>query len=185
MTYIDGSTIYLDEFDESLDAIMIDLVNLIKRKIVKAAANPDPEDAPSIEFWINSMGGDSHKAFALVELMEWAKGAGVHVNTVVLSEAASSGSIVACAGSKGLRRTTRNALWLMHYGDVDIQATSPVDLRRQATTYLTHFNHVRQHYINNSKHNAEFWEGRLATDNYTITGVDAVGLGLADGYLGE
>lgn len=185
MSYLDGSTIYLDEFDETLDALMIDLVNLIKRKIVKAAANPDPEDNPSIEFWINSMGGDSHKAFALVELMEWAKGAGVRVNTVTLSEAASSGSIVACAGSKGYRRTTRNALWLMHYGDVDISATSPVDLLRQTSTYQIHFAHIRDHYVKNSNEDTAFWERVLATDNFTITGEDAVKYGLADGYLGD
>lgn len=182
-SYIEGSTIFIGDFDESVDHLMLDLVDLVKRKIMVAADTDPKEDPPHIEFWINSMGGDSHRAFSLVALMEWAKEAGVRVNTVVLAEAASSGSIVSVAGSKGYRRCTKSSLYLMHYGDVDITATTPVDLQRQTETYLTHFGHILQHYTDNSNLSGSEWEELMATDNYSITGQGAVTLGLADGFL--
>lgn len=182
-SYIDGSTIFIGDFDESIDVMMLDIIDLVKRKIMVAANTAPDADPPHIEFWINSMGGDSHRAFALVDLIEWAKGAGVRVNTVVLSEAASSGSIVAVAGSKGYRRCTPGSQYMAHYGSVEISAMDPADLGRQTAVYQRHFERIHKHYTKYSNHDVTWWAGRMATDNLSFDGYEAVELGLADGFL--
>lgn len=178
-SYIDGSAVFINDFDDGVDELTLDLVRLIKEKILLAAQDAEP----SIEVWINSMGGDAHRAFGLVELMEWAKAGGVRVNTIVLAEAASSGSIVAVAGTPGYRRCTRSSLYMMHYGEVDVTANTPVQLQRANDVYQQHFSHITSHYAKHSHLNEKQLKSKMVTDSWHLNAEEAITLGFADGYL--
>lgn len=170
-SYADGSRFFINEFDESLDLMLLELVN--------AAYGKDKW----LEFWINSEGGDASRAFSVVALMEVAKAQGKQVYTYVLHDAHSSGSIVAVAGSKGHRKVARGGSYLLHYGQTDVVANNPIELSRIADANLRHFAGVRQHYVDNTVAGIDMLEEFLLHDNYYLTAEEAVRLGFADDYL--
>jgi ATP-dependent protease ClpP protease subunit len=121
MTHFAGKRLYLTEFDESLDEMMTDVIQIATGPIGKGQ---------SLEVWINSDGGDSYRAFALVELMEHAKARGVTVKTFVLHCGHSAASLVSVAGTLGHRYVAKRATMLVHYGSVDTTFTHPTDMER-------------------------------------------------------
>ena len=170
-SHAEGSRFFINEFDESLDLMMLELVQSVYGK------------EKGLEFWINSEGGDASRAFSVVQLIEVAKAQGKQVYTYVLHDAHSSGSIVAVAGSKGHRKVARRGSYLLHYGQTDVVANGPVELQRIAEANTRHFNTVRQHYLDYTKASAAEIDACLLHDNYYLTAEDAVRLGFADDYL--
>lgn len=136
-----------------------------------------------LEFWINSEGGDASRAFSVVELMRAAKDRGKRVSTYVLHDAHSSGSIVAVAGTKGHRRVAKSGNYLLHYGQTDVVATGPVELKRIADANTRHFTNLHNHYLSNTEIDAATLDEFLLHDNYYLPAEDALRLGFADHYI--
>jgi ATP-dependent protease ClpP protease subunit len=156
-------------------------VDLLLLSVAEAIFEGDIEN--SLEFWINSEGGDASRAFALVELIYLAQRKGFIVETFVLCDAYSAGSIVAVAGSKGYRWVARDASYMLHYGEAENTATSPIAAERIGKETVRHFLKVLNHY----EHNCHIpdLETKLMFDNYYIHGDLALQYGLADGFLDE
>jgi len=169
-SYAEGHDFFINEFDESMDQMMLDLVNAAYAK-----------DKRPLRFFINSEGGDASRAFSVVSLIEVAKAKGKPVETVVLHDAHSSGSIVAVAGTD--RKVARRGSYLLHYGQTDVVASGPVELARIAEANTRHFNTIRQHYLDCTKASVDMLDEFLLHDNYYLTAEDAVRLGFADDYL--
>ena len=72
-------------------------------------ANEDPK--ADIHFYINSPGGSVSAGLGVLDTMKFVE---PDVCTYIIGQAASMGSVLACAGSKGKRFTLPNARNLMH-----------------------------------------------------------------------
>lgn len=171
-SHIDGSRVFLNEFDESVDALMLDLIGAINSTVFEP-----------LEFWINSEGGDSTRAFSIVELMNLAKTKGKRVATYVLHDAHSAGSIVAIAGTPGMRKVAKNGNYLIHWGEVELTANSPLVLERITKANQRHFELVSNHYEHYTTMTPENLAGILKADHFYLPAEHAIGMGLADGYI--
>lgn len=177
-SYAQENKFFLNEFDESLDGIYLDVVEATAR-----AARSTHKSGRGLDFYINSEGGDATRAFALVELIEVAKAKNVRINTYVLSECHSAGSIVAVAGTKGHRYTSRGASYLLHFGETESISRSPLSATRILEENIRHFERVLAHYVANGKATKEEWLEEFRDDNFYLSGAQAIRWGLADKYL--
>lgn len=169
-SYCEGHDFFINEFDESMDQMMLDLVNAAYAK-----------DKRALRFFINSEGGDASRAFSVVSLIEVAKAKGKPVETVVLHDAHSSGSIVAVAGSH--RVVAKRGSYLLHYGQTDVVANNPVELARIAEANTRHFHTIRQHYLDSTKASVDVLDEFLLHDNFYLPADRALELGFADEFL--
>lgn len=99
-----------------------------------------------IVMYVNSHGGYSHFAFHVVELMEIAKRNGVIVQTVVMDQACSAGSVISVAGTPGERYASPGARFLIHYGYAGTWASTPKNAERYNKEVYDHFGRVHDHY---------------------------------------
>lgn len=126
-----------------------------------------------INMYINSPGGSVTQGMAIYDTMQFIK---APVNTIVIGQAASMGSLLACAGAK--RYITKNARHLIHQplggasgqaSDVEIQAKELVRWKKVLTNiYVTHTGKTY-----------EALEADMDRDNI-MTAEEAVAYGLAD-----
>jgi ATP-dependent Clp protease protease subunit len=72
-------------------------------------ANEDPKS--DIHFYINSPGGSVSAGMGILDTMMFVE---CDVSTYIIGQAASMGSVLACAGTKGKRYTLPNSRNLMH-----------------------------------------------------------------------
>ncbi len=85
-----------------------EISNLIVAQLL-FLANEDPKN--DIHLYINSPGGSVSAGLAMLDTMQYLP---CDVATYIVGQAASMGSVLACAGAKGKRFTLRNARNLMH-----------------------------------------------------------------------
>jgi ATP-dependent Clp protease protease subunit len=108
-----------------------DVANLVVAQLL-FLFNADPK--ADIHFYINSPGGSVTAGLAMVDTMRFV---GCDVATYIVGQAASMGSVLACAGTKGKRYALPNARNLMHQpllgGVMEGQAT---DLEIEAREML-------------------------------------------------
>jgi ATP-dependent protease ClpP protease subunit len=169
--YDDDRSFFLNEFDESIDEIMLNIAHVVNYGKGK------------VSFYINSEGGDSTRAMSVVSLIEVAKAKGMTVETVVLNQAYSSGSLVAIAGSKGHRIVAPSATYMLHYGETEVIARGPVELQRITAANNLHFNIVRRQYLKYTNMGIEALDEALQYDNNYVTAEQAIELGFADKWL--
>lgn len=89
-------------------AVSDDMANLIIAQLL-FLANDDPKN--DIHLYINSPGGSVSAGLAILDTMRFLQ---CDVATYIVGQAASMGSVIACAGTKGKRFTLENARNLMH-----------------------------------------------------------------------
>ena len=88
--------------------VMDESANLIVAQLL-FLANEDPKS--DIHFYINSPGGSVSAGLGILDTMMFVE---CDVATYIIGQAASMGSVLACAGTKGKRYTLPNARNLMH-----------------------------------------------------------------------
>jgi ATP-dependent Clp protease protease subunit len=136
----------------------------------------DPE--ADINFYINSPGGVITSGLAILDTMQYIK---PQVSTIVLGQACSMGSLLACSGQKGKRYMLPNARHLIHqplggaYGqasDIEINAREIIRMKEMLTNI----------YVKNTGQSYERLVSDMDRDN--IMNADAsVQYGLADVIL--
>jgi ATP-dependent Clp protease, protease subunit len=101
--------------------VMDEMANLIIAQLL-FLANEDPK--AEVSLYINSPGGSITAGLGIVDTMNFIP---CDVATYIIGQAASMGSVVACAGAKGKRYTLPHAENLMHqpllHGIMEGQAT--------------------------------------------------------------
>lgn len=133
---------------------------------------------PRINLFINSPGGYTTVLRTFLDATEVAKARGVEVATFVTGGAWSCGSMLAVAGTKGLRFMSPTATHLLHYGFTAATGTSPEEFERDAEHSLLHFDFVVQHY---KRHARVPKLRKLLKDDNLFVGIDqALEWGLAD-----
>jgi ATP-dependent Clp protease protease subunit len=108
---------------------------IIAQMLFLESENPDRD----IYFYINSPGGSVVDGLAILDTMNYVKS---DVSTIVMGQAASFGSILACSGTKGKRYMMPNSRHLLHQplggargqaSDIEIQANEILRFKRLLT----------------------------------------------------
>lgn len=111
--------------------VMDEMANLIVAQLL-FLANEDPK--ADVHMYINSPGGSVSAGMAILDTMRYIQ---PEVGTYIVGQAASMGSVLACAGAKGKRFTLKNSRNLLHQpllsGIMEGQAT---DLEIEAREML-------------------------------------------------
>lgn len=150
------------------------MANLIVAQLLfLESENPDKD----INLWINSPGGSVTAGMAIYDAMQFVK---PDVNTIVMGQACSMGSLLAQAGAKGKRFILPNARHMIHQpsGGARGQAT---DMLIQVEEILAMKKSLTQIYVDHNSAEKSFDD--LAKDmerDYFMSAADAVTYGLAD-----
>lgn len=135
------------------------------------ADNPDK----AISFYINSPGGSVTAGMAILDTMNFIK---PDIHTIVMGQAASMGSLLANAGTKGHRYILPNARHMIHQplGGASGQAT---DVEIQARELLRWKKVLTDIYVQNTGKDYETLRQDMERD-FFMTAEEAVAYGLAD-----
>ena len=147
---------------------------VVAQMLFLEADNPDKD----ILFYINSPGGSVTAGMSIYDTMQYIK---CDVSTIVLGQAASMGSLLACAGAKGKRMILPNARHMIHQplGGASGQAT---DVEIQARELLRWKEVLTNIYVKHTGKDFETLNANMERDNF-MTAVQAVEYGLADRVL--
>jgi ATP-dependent Clp protease protease subunit len=150
------------------------MANLIVAQLLYLESEDPDRD---INLWINSPGGSVTAGMAIYDAMQFIK---PDVNTIVMGQACSMGSLLAQAGAAGKRFILPNARHMIHQpsGGARGQAT---DMLIQVTEILEMKKNLTEIYV---KHNStgktyEELRGDMERDNF-MSAAQAVAYGLAD-----
>jgi ATP-dependent Clp protease protease subunit len=135
------------------------------------ADNPDK----AISLYINSPGGSVTAGMAIYDTMNFIK---PDIHTIVMGQAASMGSLLATAGTKGHRYILPNARHMIHQplGGASGQAT---DVEIQARELLRWKKVLTDIYVQHTGRDFENLRTDMERDNF-MTAQEAVDYGLAD-----
>jgi ATP-dependent Clp protease, protease subunit len=142
------------------------------------ADNPDKD----ISFYINSPGGVVTAGLAIYDTMQFIK---CDVQTIVMGQACSMGSLLAQAGAPGKRSILANARHMIHQpsGGARGQAT---DMLIQVEEILAMKKNLTQIYVNHNSAGKTFNQlsADMERDNY-MSAEQAVAYGLADKVISK
>jgi ATP-dependent Clp protease, protease subunit len=133
----------------------------------------DPERP--IFFYINSPGGSVTAGMSIYDTMQFIR---CPVHTIVMGQAASMGSLLACAGAVGHRHILPNARHMIHQplGGASGQAT---DVEIQARELLRWKEVLTTIYVRHTGKSYDVLRGDMERDNF-MTAEQSVEYGLAD-----
>jgi ATP-dependent Clp protease protease subunit len=135
------------------------------------ADNPDK----AISLYINSPGGSVTAGMAIYDTMNFIK---PDIHTIVMGQAASMGSLLATAGTRGHRYILPNARHMIHQplGGASGQAT---DVEIQARELLRWKQVLTNIYVQHTGKDFDTLRNDMERDNF-MTAQEAVDYGLAD-----
>jgi ATP-dependent Clp protease protease subunit len=131
-----------------------------------------------ILFYINSPGGSVTAGMSIYDTMQYIR---PDVQTIVMGQAASMGSLLACAGAAGKRSILPNARHMIHQplGGASGQAT---DVEIQARELLRWKTVLTDIYVRHTGRDFETLQQDMERDNF-MTAEQSVAYGLADRIL--
>lgn len=144
---------------------------IVAQMLFLEAENPDRD----ILFYINSPGGSVTAGMSIYDTMQFVK---CDVQTIVMGQAASMGSLLASAGAPGKRSILPNARHMIHQplGGAEGQAT---DVEIQARELLRWKEVLTNIYVRHTGKSFETLRTDMERDNF-MTAQQAVDYGLAD-----
>ena len=135
-----------------------------------------------INFYINSPGGTVTSGMAMYDTMQYIK---PDISTIVMGQAASMGSLLAQAGSKGKRFLLPNARTMIHQplggasgqaSDIQIRANEIMRIKEELTNiYVSH---------NSAGKTYDEFEAAMDRDNF-MNAKEALAWGLADEIIDQ
>jgi ATP-dependent Clp protease, protease subunit len=135
------------------------------------AENPKKE----IALYINSPGGIVTSGMAIYDTMQFVKPA---VTTLCIGQAASMGSLLLCAGEKGMRFATPNARIMVHQPSGGFQGQAS-DIERHAQDIIKLKRRLNEVYVNHTGQDYDTIERTLDRDHF-MTSQEAMDFGLID-----
>ncbi len=135
------------------------------------AENPKKE----IAMYINSPGGIVTSGMAVYDTMQFVKPA---VSTLCTGQAASMGSLLLCAGEKGMRFATPNARIMVHQPSGGFQGQAS-DIERHAEDIIKMKRRLNEIYVKHTGQTYEAIESTLDRD-YFMTAEQARAFGIVD-----
>lgn len=168
-------------FGDFDDALLTEVVKPMFESATRLPALAPNGHCNRLNVYINSYGGYANVARSVLDAMQTAKNRGLEVATYATGAAYSAGSLVAVAGSPGLRYMSRTAHHLLHLGWAGADGTNPVELARAAAQAQEHFDFVYNHYSRYAR--VPKLRDKLADDHLFVSFEDARRWGLADQAL--
>ena len=151
---------------------------IVSQLLFLEADNPDKD----ISFYINSPGGAVTAGMAIYDTMQFIK---CDVQTIVMGQACSMGSLLAQAGAPGKRSILANARHMIHQpsGGARGQAT---DMLIQVEEILAMKKNLTQIYVDHNSAGKTFDQlsAAMERDNY-MSAEQAVAYGLADKVISK
>ncbi|CDN47365.1 ATP-dependent Clp endopeptidase proteolytic subunit ClpP [Neorhizobium galegae] len=138
------------------------------------AENPKKE----IALYINSPGGVVTAGMAIYDTMQFIRPA---VSTLCIGQAASMGSLLLCAGEKGMRFATPNARIMVHQPSGGFQGQAS-DIERHARDILKMKRRLNEVYVKHTGRTLEEVEKTLDRDHF-MTSDEAQDWGVIDKIL--
>jgi ATP-dependent Clp protease protease subunit len=135
------------------------------------AENPKKE----IAIYINSPGGVVTAGMAIYDTMQFIKPA---ISTLCVGQAASMGSLLLCAGEKGMRFATPNARVMVHQPSGGFQGQAS-DIERHAQDIIKMKRRLNEVYVKHTGQDYETVEKTLDRDHF-MTAEEALEFGLID-----
>jgi ATP-dependent Clp protease protease subunit len=135
------------------------------------AENPKKE----INLYINSPGGVVTSGMAIYDTMQFIK---PPVSTLCVGQAASMGSLLLCAGAKGMRFATPNARIMVHQPSGGFQGQAS-DIERHAQDIIKMKRRLNEVYVKHTGKTYEEIEKTLDRDHF-MTSDEALAFGLID-----
>ncbi len=135
------------------------------------AENPKKE----IAIYINSPGGVVTAGMAIYDTMQFIRPA---VSTLCIGQAASMGSLLLCAGEKGMRFATPNARIMVHQPSGGFQGQAS-DIERHAQDIIKMKRRLNDIYVTHTGKDYETVEKTLDRDHF-MTSDEALEFGLID-----
>ncbi|AKI01027.1 ATP-dependent Clp endopeptidase, proteolytic subunit ClpP [Hoeflea sp. IMCC20628] len=135
------------------------------------AENPKKE----IAIYINSPGGVVTAGMAIYDTMQFIRPA---VSTLCVGQAASMGSLLLCAGEKGMRFATPNARVMVHQPSGGFQGQAS-DIERHAQDIIKMKRRLNEIYVTHTGKDYETVEKTLDRDHF-MTAAEALDYGLID-----
>ena len=147
---------------------------IVAQMLFLEADDPDKD----ILFYINSPGGSVTAGMSIYDTMQFVK---CDVRTIVLGQAASMGSLLACAGASGKRHILPNARHMIHQplGGASGQAT---DVEIQAKELLRWKEVLTNIYVKHTGKTFDDLKADMERDNF-MTATQSVEYGLADAVI--
>jgi ATP-dependent Clp protease protease subunit len=144
---------------------------IVAQMLFLEADDPDRD----ILFYINSPGGSVTAGMSIYDTMQFVK---CDVQTIVMGQAASMGSLLAAAGTKNKRFILPNARHMIHqpWGGASGQAT---DVEIQARELLRWKTVLTEIYVKHTARDYEQLRSDMERDNF-MTAEQSVDYGLAD-----
>ena len=144
---------------------------IVAQMLFLEAENPDRD----ILLYINSPGGSVTAGMSIYDTMQFVK---CDVQTIVMGQAASMGSLLAAAGKKGKRHILPNARHMIHQplGGASGQAT---DVEIQARELLRWKEVLTKIYVTHTGRDFDTLKADMERDNF-MTAEQSVEYGLAD-----
>ena len=151
---------------------------LVAQMLFLESENPDKD----ISLYINSPGGSVTAGMAIYDTMQFIK---CDVQTIVMGQACSMGSLLATAGAAGKRMILPNARHMIHQpsGGARGQAT---DIQIQAREIQKMKEYLTNLYVNHNTQNKSYEE--LSADmerDFFMSAQEAVDYGLADKIINK
>ena len=131
-----------------------------------------------ISLYINSPGGSVVDGLSIFDTMCFIK---PDVSTVVLGEACSMGSFLACAGAKGKRYMMPNSRMMIHQVSSGSKGTA-IDMKIQLEETLRLNKMLTEIYVENTGKTYEQLEIDMSRDKF-MTAEESVAYGLADAII--
>ena len=147
---------------------------IVAQLLFLEAENPKKE----ISMYINSPGGVVTSGMAIYDTMQFIRPA---VSTLCIGQAASMGSLLLCAGEKGMRFALPNARIMVHQpsGGFSGQAS---DIERHAQDILKIKQRMNEIYVNHTGQTYESVETTLDRDHF-MSAEESMTFGLIDRVL--
>jgi ATP-dependent protease ClpP protease subunit len=166
-------------YDTIDDSIYTNIIQHLDSEITKQQNAKDPK----ITLDICSYGGYANTCFNLLSRIEEAKKHNIIVKTIVRSQVASAGSVLAMAGTKGHRAIGKYASHGIHLGKSWVTAVqNDIELNRVYSERKREFDTVRELYNTYAK--IPKLEEKLAGgDYYEVYGQNLIDFGLADVFI--
>ena len=128
-----------------------------------------------ISLYINSPGGVVSAGLAIYDTMQYIRSP---VSTLCIGQAASMGSLLLCAGTKGKRFVTPNSRVMVHQPSGGAQGQA-ADIEIQAREILTLRQRLNEIYVRHTGQSLEAIESKLERDSY-MSAEEARDYGLVD-----
>ena len=148
------------------------IANLIIAQLLHLESEDPDKD---IALYVNSPGGDVYSGLAVYDTMQFIK---PNVSTLCIGQAASMGSLLLCAGEKGMRFALPNARIMVHQPSGGFQGQAS-DIERHAEDIIKMKRRLNEIYVRHTGQSYEAIETTLDRD-YFMSAEQARDFGIVD-----